>query len=46
MSFFLPIRLTPADLQRMHGTNERTALREYELAIRFYRQLILNTARS
>jgi carboxypeptidase PM20D1 len=43
---FLPVRLTPTDLQRMHGTNERIALRDYELAIRFYRQLILNAARS
>jgi hypothetical protein len=28
----------------MHGTNERIALRGYEGAARFYRQLILNTA--
>jgi carboxypeptidase PM20D1 len=37
---FLPIRLEPSDLQRMHGTNERIAVRDYEQAIRFYRQLI------
>ena len=40
----LPIRLTSRDLQRMHGTNERIAVSGYEDAIRFYRQLVLNTA--
>jgi carboxypeptidase PM20D1 len=39
---FLPVRLTPKDLARMHGTNERIAIRDYERAIRLYRQLILN----
>lgn len=39
---FLPVRLTPADLGRMHGTNERIAVRNYEGAIRMYRQLILD----
>jgi carboxypeptidase PM20D1 len=43
---FLPVRLTARDLERMHGTNERIAVRDYERAIRFYRQLILNTAAS
>lgn len=37
---FLPVRLGPRDLARMHGTNERIAVRDYELAVRFYRQLI------
>jgi carboxypeptidase PM20D1 len=41
---FLPVRLEPIDLQRMHGTNERLSIRDYEWAIRFYRQLILNAA--
>jgi len=41
---FLPLRLTSADLDRMHGTNERIAVREYERAVRAYRQLILNAA--
>lgn len=41
---FLPLRLTAADLDRMHGTNERISVREYEGAIRTYRQLILNAA--
>lgn len=40
---FLPVRLTSGDLKRMHGTNERLAVRDYEQAIRIYRQLILNT---
>jgi carboxypeptidase PM20D1 len=39
---FMPALLTPRDLERMHGTNERLAVRDYERAIRFYRQLILN----
>lgn len=39
---FLPVRLAPADLGRMHGINERIAVRDYEWAIRFYRQLIVN----
>jgi carboxypeptidase PM20D1 len=43
---FMPARLTSQDLQRMHGTNERIAVRDYERAIRFYRQLILNAAGS
>jgi carboxypeptidase PM20D1 len=43
---FMPVRLTPRDLERVHGTNERIAVRDYERAIRFYRQLILNTAGS
>lgn len=39
---FLPLRLTPADLARMHGTDERIAVAEYYRAIQLYRQLILN----
>jgi carboxypeptidase PM20D1 len=41
---FMPARLGPRDLERMHGTNERLAVRDYERAIRLYRQLILNAA--
>ena len=41
---FLPVRLTTADLARMHGTDERIAVRHYEAAIRTYRQLVLNAA--
>lgn len=41
---FLPLRLTQMDLARMHGTNERIGVHEYEQAIRLYRQLMLNAA--
>ncbi|HEU5261522.1 MAG TPA: M20 family peptidase [Gemmatimonadales bacterium] len=41
---FLPLRLTPRDIERMHGTNERMALHQYEGAIRAYRQLIRDVA--
>jgi carboxypeptidase PM20D1 len=37
---FLPIRMDPADLERMHGTNERVGVEEYERAIRFYMLLV------
>ena len=43
---FMPVRLTSADLARMHGTNERLAVRDYERAIGIYRLLILNAAGS
>jgi carboxypeptidase PM20D1 len=39
---FAPILLSPNDLPRVHGTNERVATKNYEDCIRFYRQLILN----
>jgi carboxypeptidase PM20D1 len=41
---FLPLRLGPTDLARMHGTDERVAVDDYELAVRLYRQLILNSS--
>jgi carboxypeptidase PM20D1 len=41
---FMPARLGPRDLERMHGTNERITVSDYERAIRLYRQLILNAA--
>lgn len=41
---FLPLRLTSADLQRVHGTDERIGIREYEMAIRTYRQLMIDAA--
>ncbi|MFL5386422.1 MAG: M20 family peptidase [Longimicrobiaceae bacterium] len=43
---FLPLRLTSEDLKRIHGTNERLAVRDYEQAVRIYRQLILNSSGS
>jgi carboxypeptidase PM20D1 len=39
---FLPVRLQAEDVPRLHGLNERIAIRDYEWAIKFYRQLILN----
>jgi carboxypeptidase PM20D1 len=41
---FLPVRLAPSDLERMHGTDERIAVQNYAGAIRMYRQLILEAA--
>jgi carboxypeptidase PM20D1 len=41
---FLPLRLGAADLKRMHGTDERIAVGNYENAIRLYRQLVINAA--
>ena len=41
---FLPIRLTSRDLERMHGTNERISVANYERAIRTYHQLLINTS--
>ena len=41
---FLPTRLGPKDLERIHGNNERISVDNYEEIIRFYVQLLLNTA--
>lgn len=41
---FLPVRLKPEDLARMHGTDERIAVRHDEEAVRFYRRLVLDAA--
>jgi carboxypeptidase PM20D1 len=37
---FLPLRLTPGDLERMHGIDERIGITAYEAAIRTYRQIV------
>jgi carboxypeptidase PM20D1 len=42
---FLPMRMAPEDLQRVHGTNERLAIQDYERGILFYREFIRNAAR-
>jgi carboxypeptidase PM20D1 len=39
---FLPIQLTARDLARMHGSDERIGVGEYEAAIRTYRQLVID----
>lgn len=41
---FLPLRLGPADLERMHGSNERVGVSQYHDAIRTYRELISSAA--
>ena len=41
---FRPLRLTPADLSRIHGTNERIAIDSYAALIAFYVQLLRNSA--
>jgi carboxypeptidase PM20D1 len=42
----LPVRFAPTDLARMHGTDERIAVRDYEAAIRIDRRLVVNAAGS
>jgi carboxypeptidase PM20D1 len=37
---FLPLRLMPGDLERMHGLDERVGISAYEAAIRTYRQIV------
>lgn len=43
---FLPLRLTSRDLERVHGIDERVGVREYETAIRIYRQLVIDVTRN
>lgn len=37
---FLPVRLTPADRARMHGTDERIAVEDLRAAVQFYTVLL------
>jgi carboxypeptidase PM20D1 len=41
---FLPLRLGSQDLVRMHGINERIGIKEYEAAVRTYRQIVIHSA--
>ena len=41
---FSPVRARPEDLSRFHGTNERIATANLAEVVRFYHQLLLNTA--
>jgi carboxypeptidase PM20D1 len=41
---FVPLRLEPEDLERIHGLDERIAVDNYVEIIRFYVQLIRNAA--
>ena len=38
---FQPVRVTSGDLGRMHGSDERIAVSEYQRAIRVYRQILV-----
>lgn len=42
---FLPVQIVNEDLSRIHGKNERVSIENYKNAIRFYRQLILNSCK-
>ncbi len=39
---FVPMRLKPDDLKRIHGTNERVGIANYGEIVRFYAQLLRN----
>ncbi|WP_047307999.1 M20 family peptidase [Rhodopseudomonas palustris] len=41
---FSPVRATPEDLKRFHGTNERISIKNYADMIRFYVRLMQSTA--
>ncbi len=41
---FSPIKITPANIQSIHGLNERLAVSEFKRSIRFYVRLIKNSA--
>jgi carboxypeptidase PM20D1 len=41
---FVPLRLAPDDLKRIHGTDERIEIDAYLDVVRFFAQLVRNTA--
>jgi carboxypeptidase PM20D1 len=41
---FVPLRLAPEDLKRVHGTDERVAIDAYLDVVRFFVQLVKNAA--
>jgi carboxypeptidase PM20D1 len=41
---FVPLRLSPEDLKRVHGTDERIAIDGYLDVVRFFVQLVKNAA--
>ena len=43
---FVPLRLAPEDLKRVHGTDERVSIDDYLDTIRFFAQLLRNADRS
>jgi carboxypeptidase PM20D1 len=42
---FTPVQLDKSDLKRIHGTDERLSLGQYDRCIAFYRQLIFNSCK-
>ena len=42
---FTPVLLTRQDLDRIHGINERLSVEGYKDAIRFYKQILINSTR-
>ena len=42
---FQPIQLNRSDLSKFHGIDENISVENFERAIRFYRQLILNSSK-
>ena len=40
----MPLRLAPDDLKRIHGTDERVEIDAYLGVVRFFAQLLRNTA--
>jgi len=42
---FTPVLLTRQDLDRIHGLNERLSIKAYKDAIRFYKQILINSSR-
>jgi carboxypeptidase PM20D1 len=41
---YMPQRITPQDRARFHGVNERIGVKDYANLVRFYRQVILESA--
>jgi carboxypeptidase PM20D1 len=41
---FSPLRARPEDLERVHGTNERVSVEDYGQIVKFYVQLMRNSA--
>ena len=41
---FSPLRLRPEDIERLHGMNERTSIKDFAGSVKFYYHLISNSA--
>jgi carboxypeptidase PM20D1 len=41
---FVPVRVTADDIKRIHNSNERISIEDYEEVVRFYMQLICNSS--